>query len=35
VYPFKTEDFARLVDRNSPNKEGGMELAAEKKKVDN
>ena len=35
VYPFKTDDFARLVDRNGPNKEGGMELAAEKKKVDN
>ena len=35
VYPFKTDDFARLVDRNGPNKEGGMELAAEKKKVEN
>jgi len=35
VYPFKTDDFARLVDRNGPNKEEGMELAAEKKKVEN
>ena len=35
VYPFKTDDFARLVDRNGGNKEGGMELAAEKKKVEN
>ena len=35
VYPFKTDDFARLVDRNGPNKEGGMKLAAEKKKVEN
>ncbi len=35
VYPFNTNDFARLIDRNGPNKEGGLELAAEKKKIDN
>jgi outer membrane protein OmpA-like peptidoglycan-associated protein len=33
TYPFKTDDFARLVDRNGPAKEGGVEMAAEKKKV--
>ncbi len=35
VYPFNTNDFARLIDRNGPNKEGGLELAAEKKKIEN
>ncbi|HWY58603.1 MAG TPA: OmpA family protein [Terriglobales bacterium] len=35
MYPFKTEDFARLVDRNGPNKGSGVELAAERKKVEN
>lgn len=33
VYPFKTDDFARLIDRNGPSKEPGLELAAEKKKL--
>jgi outer membrane protein OmpA-like peptidoglycan-associated protein len=33
TYPFKTDDFARLVDRNGPAKEGGVEMAAEKKKI--
>jgi outer membrane protein OmpA-like peptidoglycan-associated protein len=34
VYPFKTSDFAALIDRNGPNKEGsGVELAAEKEKI--
>jgi outer membrane protein OmpA-like peptidoglycan-associated protein len=32
-YPFKAEDFARLVDRNGPAKTGGVELAAEKEKT--
>lgn len=32
-YPFKAEDFARLVDRNGPTKPGGVELAAQKEKV--
>jgi outer membrane protein OmpA-like peptidoglycan-associated protein len=35
MYPFKTDDFARLVDRNGPNKGSGVELAAERKKVEN
>ncbi len=35
IYPFKTDDFAALIERNGPNKEGGMELAAEKKKIQN
>jgi outer membrane protein OmpA-like peptidoglycan-associated protein len=33
VYPFKTKDFARLVDRNGPKKAGGLELAAQREKV--
>ena len=32
-YPFKAEDFARLVDRNGPAKPGGVEMAAKKEKV--
>jgi outer membrane protein OmpA-like peptidoglycan-associated protein len=32
-YPFKAEDFARLVDRNGPMKTGGVELAAKKEKI--
>jgi outer membrane protein OmpA-like peptidoglycan-associated protein len=32
-YPFKSQDFARLVDRNGPVKPGGVEMAAEKKKM--
>jgi outer membrane protein OmpA-like peptidoglycan-associated protein len=32
-YPFKAEDFARLVDRNGPAKPGGVEMAAEKEKI--
>jgi outer membrane protein OmpA-like peptidoglycan-associated protein len=32
-YPFKTADFARLVDRNGPKKEGTVELAAQKEKM--
>jgi outer membrane protein OmpA-like peptidoglycan-associated protein len=35
VYPFKTDDFARLVDRNGPTKPGSVEQAAEKKKIGN
>lgn len=35
LYPFKTEDFARLVDRNGPKKEGGVELAAKKERIHN
>lgn len=34
-YPFKAEDFARLVDRNGPRKEGTVELAAQKEKIKN
>jgi outer membrane protein OmpA-like peptidoglycan-associated protein len=34
-YPFKTQDFARLVDRNGPKKEGGVELAAKKERIHN
>jgi len=34
-YPFKAEDFARLVDRNGPAKPGAVQLAAEKEKVGN
>jgi outer membrane protein OmpA-like peptidoglycan-associated protein len=33
VYPFETKDFALLVDRNGPNKEGTVELAAQKEKI--
>jgi outer membrane protein OmpA-like peptidoglycan-associated protein len=32
-YPFKAEDFARLVDRNGPAKTGGVEMAAKKEKI--
>jgi len=32
-YPFKSQDFARLVDRNGPAKPSGVEMAAEKKKM--
>src|SRR5580704_6882881 len=32
-YPFKAEDFARLVDRNGPAKTGGVEMAAQKEKI--
>ena len=32
-YPFKAEDFARLVDRNGPAKAGGVEMAAKKEKI--
>ena len=35
LYPFKTKDFARLVDRNGPTKEGAVELAAQKEKIKN
>ncbi len=34
-YPFKSQDFARLVDRNGPVKTSGVELAAQKEKVKN
>jgi outer membrane protein OmpA-like peptidoglycan-associated protein len=34
-YPFKTDDFARLVDRNGPSKGSGVEVAAAKKKIEN
>ena len=32
-YPFKAEDFARLVDRNGPAKPGSVEMAAQKEKI--
>jgi outer membrane protein OmpA-like peptidoglycan-associated protein len=32
-YPFKAQDFARLIDRNGPAKPGGVEMAAEKEKI--
>jgi outer membrane protein OmpA-like peptidoglycan-associated protein len=32
-YPFKAQDFAGLIDRNGPTKAGGVEMAAEKEKV--
>jgi outer membrane protein OmpA-like peptidoglycan-associated protein len=33
-YPFQSQDFARLIDRNGPTKQpGGVELAAEKEKT--
>ena len=32
-YPFKAEDFARLVDRNGPAKPGSVEMAAKKEKI--
>ena len=35
LYPFKTDDYAQLIDRNGPNKERGLEMAAEKKKIEN
>jgi peptidoglycan-associated lipoprotein len=35
LYPFKTDDFARLVDRNGPSKGSAVELAAERKKIEN
>ncbi len=34
-YPFKSQDFARLVDRNGPTKTSGVELAAQKEKIKN
>jgi outer membrane protein OmpA-like peptidoglycan-associated protein len=35
VYPFNTDDFSRLVDRNAPKKSRGVELAAETEKMGN
>jgi outer membrane protein OmpA-like peptidoglycan-associated protein len=32
-YPFKSQDFARLVDRNGPAKASGVQMAAQKEKV--
>jgi len=32
-YPIKSEDFARLIDRNGPEKEGSVVNAAEKENV--
>ncbi len=34
-YPFKSQDFARLVDRNRPAKTTGVEMAAKKEKIKN
>ena len=34
-YPFKSEDFAALIDRNGSTKTGSVELAAEKEKINN
>jgi outer membrane protein OmpA-like peptidoglycan-associated protein len=33
TYPFNTDDFARLMDRNGPTKSNGMELAAQTEKA--
>ncbi|MBV8052347.1 MAG: OmpA family protein [Acidobacteriaceae bacterium] len=35
TYPFDTEDFARLVDRNGPKKPNGVELAAQREREGN
>jgi outer membrane protein OmpA-like peptidoglycan-associated protein len=35
TYPFNTDDFARLVDRNGPTKSNGVELAAQTEKAGN
>jgi len=35
LYPFKSADFARLVDRNGPVKSSGVEMASKKEKVKN
>jgi outer membrane protein OmpA-like peptidoglycan-associated protein len=32
-YPFKSQDFASLIDRNGPTKPSGVEMAAEKEKM--
>ena len=32
-YPFKSQDFAELVDRNGPAKPSGVEMAAQKEKI--
>jgi len=32
-YPFKSQDFARLVDRNGPTKTSGVEMASKKEKM--
>jgi outer membrane protein OmpA-like peptidoglycan-associated protein len=32
-YPFKSQDFARLVDRNGPTKTSGVEMASQKEKM--
>ncbi len=32
-YPFKSQDYAALVDRNGPTKPSGLEMAAQKEKV--
>jgi outer membrane protein OmpA-like peptidoglycan-associated protein len=34
-YPFKAQDFAKLVDRNGPSKTSGLEMAAQKEKINN
>jgi len=34
-YPFKSQDFARLVDRNGPAKTSGVQMAAKKEKIKN
>lgn len=34
-YPFKSQDFARLVDRNGPANTSGVELAGQKEKMSN
>jgi outer membrane protein OmpA-like peptidoglycan-associated protein len=35
LYPFKTEDFSALVDRNGPETEGKVQLASEKTRLKN
>jgi hypothetical protein len=32
-YPFKAQDFGRLIDRNGPTKTGSVQLAAEKENI--
>jgi hypothetical protein len=34
-YPFKSQDFARLVDRNGPANASGVVLAGQKEKIEN
>lgn len=33
TYPFKTKDFARLIQRTAPKAKGPVELAAQREKI--